>query len=96
VIAAIANSITADETAAAVGSSNSHANLKSLIGVRCATRAAFREAISAIVPGYDKLKDIAQTKEEFQIAGRTFHVPKFATPDAGPCCTRTSFPPLRH
>jgi anaerobic selenocysteine-containing dehydrogenase len=40
-----------------------------------------RSAIANIVPGFDQLAKIDDTKEEFQIAGRTFHTPKFATPD---------------
>ena len=39
-----------------------------------------RDWIGAVVPGYEKITDIADTKEEFQIGGRTFHQPKFATP----------------
>ena len=39
-----------------------------------------RSAISKVVPGYDKIADIGETKEEFQIEGRTFHRPTFATP----------------
>ncbi|QDU86798.1 Formate dehydrogenase H [Pirellulimonas nuda] len=38
-------------------------------------------AIGKIVPGFESLADIAQTKQEFQIPGRTFHTPKFPTPD---------------
>ncbi|QDT66079.1 FdhF/YdeP family oxidoreductase [Calycomorphotria hydatis] len=38
-----------------------------------------REMIGTVVPGFDKIKDIASTKEEFQIDGRTFHTPQFAT-----------------
>lgn len=38
-----------------------------------------REAIGEIVPGFEKIKEIDQTKEEFQIGGRTFHEPRFAT-----------------
>jgi anaerobic selenocysteine-containing dehydrogenase len=33
------------------------------------------------VPGFEKLATIDQTKEEFQIAGRTFHQPRFPTAD---------------
>ena len=40
-----------------------------------------REAIAAIVPGFEKIGQIDRTREEFQISGRTFHTPKFATPD---------------
>jgi anaerobic selenocysteine-containing dehydrogenase len=38
-----------------------------------------RQAIAKVVPGYEKLADIDQTKEEFQIDGRTFYQPKFPT-----------------
>jgi molybdopterin-dependent oxidoreductase alpha subunit len=40
-----------------------------------------RQAIARIVPGFERLADIDRTKQEFQIAGRTFHQPRFATPD---------------
>jgi anaerobic selenocysteine-containing dehydrogenase len=40
-----------------------------------------RHAIAKIVPGFDQIENIDQTKQEFQIAGRTFHEPQFATPD---------------
>ncbi|MBI1347204.1 FdhF/YdeP family oxidoreductase [bacterium] len=40
-----------------------------------------REAIAQVVPGFDKLAEIAQTKREFQIDGRTFHTPQFPTPN---------------
>jgi molybdopterin-dependent oxidoreductase alpha subunit len=40
-----------------------------------------REAIAQIVPGFEQIATIDQTKKEFQIPGRTFHVPRFATPD---------------
>lgn len=39
-----------------------------------------REAISKIIPGYDEIGAIEQTRKEFHIAGRTFHKPTFATP----------------
>ncbi|MCH8212143.1 MAG: FdhF/YdeP family oxidoreductase [Planctomycetes bacterium] len=38
-----------------------------------------RQAIAKIIPGYEKIGEIDETKEEFYIAGRTFHEPKFAT-----------------
>ena len=38
-----------------------------------------REAIGKIVPGFEAIEKIGETKEEFQIDGRTFHQPKFAT-----------------
>jgi anaerobic selenocysteine-containing dehydrogenase len=36
-----------------------------------------REAIAKVIPGFEKLATIDQTKEEFQISGRTFHQPRF-------------------
>jgi molybdopterin-dependent oxidoreductase alpha subunit len=38
-----------------------------------------REAIAAIVPGFEKIGQIDRTKEEFQIDGRTLHQPTFGT-----------------
>jgi len=40
-----------------------------------------REAIARVVPGFEKIEDAGRTKQEFQIAGRTFHEPHFATDD---------------
>ncbi len=40
-----------------------------------------RQWIADVVPGYDKIADIDQTRKEFQIGGRTFHEPNFATAD---------------
>jgi len=40
---------------------------------------SIREAIAKIIPGYEKLAKIGETKQEFHIKGRTFHEPKFAT-----------------
>ena len=40
-----------------------------------------REWIGKTVPGFEKIRDIDRTHEEFQIAGRTFHQPRFATAD---------------
>lgn len=40
-----------------------------------------RNWIASTVPGYEAIKQIDQTKQEFQIAGRTFHSPTFNTPD---------------
>jgi molybdopterin-dependent oxidoreductase alpha subunit len=39
-----------------------------------------REAIAQVVPGFEQLATIGQTKQEFQIPGRTFHTAKFPTP----------------
>jgi molybdopterin-dependent oxidoreductase alpha subunit len=40
-----------------------------------------REAIARIVPGMEPLADIDVARQEFHIAGRLLHTPKFATPD---------------
>ena len=40
-----------------------------------------REAIAAVVPGFERLASIGQNKEEFYIAGRTLHQPRFPTAD---------------
>ena len=40
-----------------------------------------REVIGRVVPGFEQMENIDQTKEEFQIEGRTFHQPQFATSD---------------
>ncbi len=39
-----------------------------------------REVISRVVPGFEKIGAIGETKQEFQIGGRTFHEPRFPTP----------------
>jgi molybdopterin-dependent oxidoreductase alpha subunit len=39
-----------------------------------------RQAIAKVVPGFEQLANIDETKQEFQIAGRTFHKPGFPTP----------------
>lgn len=38
-----------------------------------------RQAIAKIIPGYEKIGQIDEKREEFQVAGRTFHTPTFAT-----------------
>jgi len=43
--------------------------------------AQIRQAIAFIIPGFEQLADIDRTKQEFQLTGRTFHEPRFATPD---------------
>jgi molybdopterin-dependent oxidoreductase alpha subunit len=43
--------------------------------------AQIRQAIARIVPGFEKLANIDETKAEFQIGGRTFHEPRFPTAD---------------
>lgn len=40
-----------------------------------------REKMAQIIPGFGKLAELSQTRAEFQIQGRTFHEPRFATAD---------------
>jgi molybdopterin-dependent oxidoreductase alpha subunit len=40
-----------------------------------------RDWIGAVVPGFSKIATIDETKQEFQIDGRTFYTPKFPTAD---------------
>jgi molybdopterin-dependent oxidoreductase alpha subunit len=40
-----------------------------------------REAIAAVVPGFEKIAEIDRTKQEFHVAGRTLHEPRFPTAD---------------
>lgn len=40
-----------------------------------------RQIIAKVVPGFDAIAKIDDTKNEFQIGGRTFHNPPFATED---------------
>jgi len=40
-----------------------------------------RSAIARIVPGWEKIAEIDRTKQEFHVAGRTFHEPRFSTPN---------------
>jgi molybdopterin-dependent oxidoreductase alpha subunit len=40
-----------------------------------------RGAMAAVVPGYEAAAAIGTTKQEFQVGGRTFHEPRFATPN---------------
>jgi molybdopterin-dependent oxidoreductase alpha subunit len=43
--------------------------------------AALRRAIAQVVPGYEAIGAIDQTRQPFQVAGRTVQTPRFATPD---------------
>ncbi len=40
---------------------------------------AIRAAIAAVVPGYEAIGAIDESKQEFQVHGRTLHAPTFAT-----------------
>ena len=54
-----------------------------------------RDWIGAVVPGYEKITSIDKTKEEFHIAGRTFHEPNFATEDGRGVMHIHTLPPLK-
>lgn len=54
-----------------------------------------RDWIAAVVPGYEQLRNIAQTQQEFQIPGRTFHQPRFATADGRAVLHVHELPPLQ-
>jgi molybdopterin-dependent oxidoreductase alpha subunit len=54
-----------------------------------------RTAIAQVVPGWEKIENIASTKEEFQIDGRTFHQPTFNTPSGTAQLHVHELPPLR-
>lgn len=43
--------------------------------------ATIRDWIGRVVPGYERIREIGRSKEEFQIEGRTFHQPRFGTDD---------------
>jgi anaerobic selenocysteine-containing dehydrogenase len=40
-----------------------------------------RQAIAKVIPGFEQLAQIDETKHEFQLPGRTIHQPQFPTPD---------------
>ena len=39
-----------------------------------------RAVIAAVIPGYEAIDEVDESRREFQIGGRTFHEPKFKTP----------------
>jgi anaerobic selenocysteine-containing dehydrogenase len=53
-----------------------------------------RDAIAAIVPGYEKIAEIDRTKEEFHIGGRVFHQTKFPTANGRANLHAHDLPPL--
>jgi molybdopterin-dependent oxidoreductase alpha subunit len=55
--------------------------LRALNWMQMRSPAQIRQSIAQIVPGFEQLAEIDRTKHEFQIGGRTFHTPQFATPD---------------
>lgn len=66
VIAAIAKRVLGSTTPLDFDALEKHSNL--------------REAIAAIVPGYEQAAAMDKHKDEFHVKGRTFHEPKFALP----------------
>jgi molybdopterin-dependent oxidoreductase alpha subunit len=48
---------------------------------RLRSHAALRAEMARTVPGYDAIGVIDETQREFQVTGRTFHQPAFATAD---------------
>ncbi len=54
-----------------------------------------RSMIARVIPGYEALADIDRTRREFQVPGRTFHAPRFATPDGRARFTPHPVPPPR-
>ena len=54
-----------------------------------------RTAIAATIPGFEKMKSLGETKEEFQIDGRTLHEPSFKTADAKATMKVVPIPPLQ-
>ncbi len=57
--------------------------------------ATIRDWIGAVVPGYENIATIDETKQEFQVGGRTFHTPKFPTSDGRAILHRHELPPLK-
>jgi molybdopterin-dependent oxidoreductase alpha subunit len=43
-------------------------------------RCHLRQMIGQIIPGYEKIAELDQTREEFHVAGRILHTPHFPTP----------------
>jgi molybdopterin-dependent oxidoreductase alpha subunit len=54
-----------------------------------------REMIGQIVPGFEKMAEVDRTKGEFQVGGRTFHTPAFATPSGKARFLACPLPELR-
>ncbi len=54
-----------------------------------------RSWIGSVVPGYEKIAEMDQTRREFQIGGRTFHEPRFAMPEGRAVMHIHQLPPLK-
>lgn len=48
---------------------------------RLADTGRIREAIGAVIPGWEKIAEIDRTRKEFHITGRRLNEPRFPTPD---------------
>jgi molybdopterin-dependent oxidoreductase alpha subunit len=60
-----------------------------------ASHCQIRQMIAQIIPGYEPLAAMDASKQEFQIAGRTIHEPKFKTPTGKARFRPVAIPPLR-
>jgi anaerobic selenocysteine-containing dehydrogenase len=86
VIATIAHNAATGEApsimrALAAGDRNGSAGLQSIDWKSMRNTGRIRESIAAIIPGFDQIKEMDRTKEEFQVAGRTIHERHFPTRD---------------
>ncbi|PIP73446.1 MAG: histidine kinase [Nitrospinae bacterium CG22_combo_CG10-13_8_21_14_all_47_10] len=54
-----------------------------------------RELISTIIPGFELLKDMDQSRKEFHIPGRILHTPQFPLPDGKACFKVCPIPAVR-
>ncbi|MEY4352586.1 MAG: hypothetical protein RLZZ609_827 [Cyanobacteriota bacterium] len=54
-----------------------------------------RELIARTVPGYEGIADIDNSHKEFEVGGRVFHEPRFATPNGRAQLAVTPLPELR-
>jgi molybdopterin-dependent oxidoreductase alpha subunit len=55
-----------------------------------------RQLIARMIPGYETIATIDERKQEFQIAGRTFHAPSFKTPSGKARFQPAALPSLQH
>ncbi len=62
---------------------------------RLAAHGEVRELISAVVPGYEQIAALDSGGEEFQVAGRTLHEPRFATASGRAQFQPVTLPPAR-
>ncbi|MEM8946250.1 MAG: FdhF/YdeP family oxidoreductase [Planctomycetota bacterium] len=79
VIATIAERTLSQESASEANGKNGNASSSPINWQSMQDTGKIRDAIAEVIPGFEKIKDIEQSKQEFQIDGRTFHRPDFAT-----------------